>query len=79
MKAITIISNFIDIFLILALNVYMCAMKLTHIGENYPCLTDPNKGAKTPDNSSAINVSPFNATMSFMQVANWGKSYINLI
>ena len=56
----------------------MCAMKLTHIGENYPCLTDPNKGAKTPDNSSAIHLSLFNATMSFMQLANWGRNLIYL-
>jgi hypothetical protein len=53
-------------------------MKLTHIGENYPCLTDPNKGAKTSDNTSSINISPFNATISFLQLTNWGKYVLQL-
>jgi hypothetical protein len=48
-------------------------MKLTHIGENYPCLKDPNIGVKTQDNSSDVRISLFNATISFMQLANWGK------
>jgi hypothetical protein len=51
----------------------MCAMKLTHVGENYPCLKDPNTGMKTSQNSSSLQIWSFNATMSFMQLANWGE------
>jgi len=49
-----------------------CAMKLTHIGENYPCLNDPNKGTLTSQNSSSISILTYNASISFMQLANWG-------
>lgn len=51
----------------------MCAVRLTHIGQNYPCLQDPNYGPVTQDNSSAIQFIP-SVTMSFAQLANWGKT-----
>ena len=49
-------------------------MRLTHVGRNYPCLTDPNYGSITVDNSSTIQFAP-NASISFLQLANWGKNY----
>ena len=64
------------VFLYLASTVQICAMKLTHIGENYPCLMDPNKGTTTSQNSSSVKVSIYNATMSFMQLANYGKFFL---
>ena len=54
--------------------VKVCALKLTHIGKNYPCLQDPNYGPVTPDNSSAIQSIP-NVNISFLQLANWGKYF----
>ena len=51
----------------------VCAIKLTHIGANYPCARDLNNGATTQFNTSAVVVDSPDSSLSFMQLHNWGK------
>jgi hypothetical protein len=39
-------------------------------------MMDPNKGTTTSQNSSSVKVAIHNATMSFMQLANYGKFFL---
>ena len=56
----------------------VCKVRLSHIGNNYPCLVDPSVGAVTNQNSSKIFFEDANkkpgtyAEMSLKQVKNYG-------
>ena len=55
------------------------AIRLSHIGRNYPCLVDPNKpGFVTKFNSSQADVDQETAMVNFNQLANWGKMLLNI-
>ena len=56
----------------------VCKVRLSHIGNNYPCVLDPSVGAVTNQNSSTIYFEDANkkpgtyAELSLKQVKNYG-------
>ncbi len=53
----------------------MCALRLTHMGRNYPCLTDPNLGVPSPSATTAVSIDSLTNTgvMQFTMLSNWGE------
>jgi hypothetical protein len=53
----------------------MCALKLTHVGGNYPCVTDPNLGPPLPSHTArvAIDNATNQGTIQFTMLSNWGN------
>ena len=56
-------------------SVRMCALKLTHVGGNYPCVTDPNLGPPLPSHTArvAIDNATNQGTIQFTMLSNWGN------
>ena len=51
----------------------VCAITLSHIGSNYPCARDPNKGTPTPHNTSSVVIGYPDSSLAFLQLYNWGN------
>lgn len=52
----------------------VCAITLSHIGSNYPCARDPNKGTPTQYNTSSVVIGYPDSSLAFMQLYNWGNN-----
>jgi hypothetical protein len=56
-------------------SVRMCGLKLTHVGGNYPCVTDPNLGPPLPSHTArvAVDNATNQGTIQFTMLSNWGN------